>query len=126
MLIVHWLWCLPQTIVALIYRMFVNVECKEKRGNAIIYFTKNNIAVSLGHIIFIPKWCCNDEYLIKHELGHYKQSLMLGWLYLPVIAAPSMIWNVWGHKRALKKDPNISYYDYWCEHWADKLGGNVK
>lgn len=124
MFLIHWIWCLPQTLLALIYRMFLKVERKEKRGHAIIYYIKNNIAVSLGHRIFIQAWRSNDEYLIKHEIGHYKQSLMLGCLYLLVIGLPSGIWNLWGFNRALKKNPNISYYDYWCEAWADKLGGN--
>ena len=31
------------------------------------------------------------ERVVRHEAGHSRQSLSLGWLYLPVIALPSLI-----------------------------------
>ena len=124
--LIHYTWCLPQTLVAWIVRVFMKVDHKEKHGHAIVYNTcMKRASVSLGHKIYLCERDWNDEYLIKHEIGHYKQSLMVGWLYLLVIALPSVIWNVWGFERALKKNPEVSYYDYWTEHWADKLGGNL-
>jgi hypothetical protein len=52
-----------------------------------------------------------------HELGHCRQSQILGWLYLPVIGLPSLLWAAWwneGRKR--------SYYSFYTERWADRLG----
>ena len=122
--LIHYTWFLPQTLVAWIVRLFVRVHSKEKYNNTTVYYTyMKRASVSLGHKIFLCQRDWHNSRIIKHEYGHYKQSLMLGWLYLIVIATPSMLWNVWGYPRALKKDITISYYDYWCESWADKLGG---
>ena len=51
-----------------------------------------------------------------HELGHHKQSLILGPLYLIVIGIPSLI-----HAWLWNPNSGKSYYDFYTEHWANKL-----
>ena len=58
---------------------------------------------------------------IKHEYGHTLQSKILGPLYLFVIGLPSLIWA--GCFEDYRKENKISYYDFYTEKWADKLGG---
>ena len=53
----------------------------------------------------------------RHELGHAKQSRMLGWFYLLVIGLPSLIWAAWWNR-----DRDCSYYSFYTERWADRLG----
>ncbi|WP_237558582.1 hypothetical protein, partial [Cellulomonas carbonis] len=55
-----------------------------------------------------------------HERGHVKQSIYLGWLYLPVIGVPSIIW---AGLRRLGLFAGRSYYSFYTESWADRLGG---
>lgn len=50
-----------------------------------------------------------------HEQGHYFQNLLLGPLYLPVIALPSLI------HAAFSKD-HSKYEDFYTESWASSWG----
>lgn len=119
--ILLYLWQLPQNILGMILD---KIYCK---GHFIMYRTKNNTikiilnpkfrsGISLGNYIVLK----GDTVLSKyHELGHCKQSIMLGWLYLIVIGIPSITHNILHSLKIAKGD----YYNYWCEKWADKLGG---
>lgn len=78
-----------------------------------------NSGISLGDYIIVPRGA-NENY-INHERGHTKQSYMLGWLYLFVIGIPSIVWNVCF--REYRRKHNVSYYSFYTEAWADKLGG---
>ena len=57
----------------------------------------------------------------KHEYGHYQQSLRLGWLWIFVIGIPSLIWA--GCFQKYRRKNKISYYSFYTEKWANKLGG---
>ena len=47
----------------------------------------------LGYaVLFISH---DKEKTIKHEYGHQKQSLYLGWFYLLIIGIPSFLGNIW-------------------------------
>lgn len=63
----------------------------------------------------------NRNFIKDHEWGHTRQSLYLGPLYLLIIGLPSIIW-------AMIHTPNSkkSYYFFYTERWADKLGGIPK
>lgn len=55
---------------------------------------------------------------LKHELGHCYQSQLLGWLYIPVIAIPSVLHNLYvriARKLGYKPD----YYSFYTEKWAN-------
>lgn len=123
MKIIYWIWCFPQMIAGLFLRLFVKVELKEKYKNAVIY--KCNLksgSISLGNKIFLCKEHWNDEYVKKHEYGHWKQGLILGWLYLIIIGIPSITWCNLFEKYRIKN--NLDYYSFYTEKWANKLGGN--
>lgn len=70
--------------------------------------------ISLGRHIILNTSYRNDEEEKKHEWGHSRQSRLLGWLYLPVIGIPSILWAC-----RRRKD----YFSFWTERWADFLGG---
>ena len=77
-------------------------------------------AISLSRYIF-----ADDHYyqsaMIKHEYGHTIQSKILMPLYLPVIGIPSLVWNrLFKHYRRKR---NRSYYSFYTEAWANRLGG---
>ena len=108
-----WLWCFPQMFLGLLI-------CKIGRFKKVngIYIWNHN-GLSLGEFIFVREKA-NEEYIL-HEKGHTKQSYILGWLYLPIIGLPSIVWNAFfdGYRKAT----GISYYDFYTEKWADKLAG---
>ena len=117
MKILKYIWCLPQLLVGFIV-MLVTRAKKDDRG---LYIWNSGYGLSLDSFIFVSKYA--SENTIKHEQGHTKQSRMLGPLYLLVIGLPSMIWCHCFEGYRIKH--NISYYDFYCEKWADQLG-NVK
>lgn len=77
-------------------------------------------AISLSRYIF-----CDDLYfestMVKHEYGHTIQSKKLLFLYLPVIGLPSLVWNKCF--RRYRRRNRISYYDFYTESSANRLGG---
>lgn len=120
--ILIYLWQLPQNLLGVLLLVLFRTlddECSEFTNNgALICFSdKMRGGVSLGRYVFLKPTVERD---IHHELGHCRQSRMLGWLYLPIVGIPSII-----HAAFYKynpQDPN-GYYRYWCEAWADRLGG---
>lgn len=115
--ILIWIWCFPQMLAGIIFKKVTQAEIN---GN----FYNHNFnfgSISLGSYIFLCPAHWNDENTKRHEQGHTKQSLYLGWLYLPVIGIPSLIWC--GCFKEYRKKHNISYYSFYTEKWADRLAG---
>ena len=77
--------------------------------------------VSLGEFVFLANESTLDTRMLSHEIGHRKQSRILGWLYLPVIGLPSVIWAVCFKRYRIRN--NVGYYSFYTESWADRLGG---
>lgn len=74
--------------------------------------------ISLGRYIIVNQFAMDKT--IYHELGHCRQSMYLGWLYLIVIGIPSIVWaGLYG--KVIKPTTN-GYYNFYTEKWADKLG----
>ena len=109
------LWCAPQHLVGFIFKVVTKAK-KDERG---LYIWNLNYGLSLGDYIFVNKNASEDT--IKHELGHAKQSKLLGPLYLFVVSIPSAIWCHFFEN--YRRRNNISYYDFYCERWAERLGG---
>ena len=115
--LLNWTWCLPQQVAGLFLKIITKAR---KKGDHYEYDIDSG-SISLGSYIFLCPAHYNDAETLKHEKGHTKQSYMLGWLYLIVIGIPSLIWaNFCDNYRAKH---NVSYYDFYTERWANKLGG---
>ena len=112
-----WIWCFPQMLVGLIIRIATRAE---HHGDHYRYNYKHG-SVTLGTYIFLCPSHWGDEETLKHEQGHIKQSYILGWLYLIVIGLPSLIWCCCFD--SYRRKYNKSYYDFYTEAWANKLGG---
>lgn len=109
------IWELPQNLVGLVLKALFSTD-KVQNG---VWHWKLSGSISLGHYVLLDRRA--NETTLKHEQGHQKQSHYLGWLYLLVIGLPSIIWaglhsyTIIGRKK--------SYYWFYTEAWADKLGG---
>ena len=112
-----YLWQLPQNLIGLLLRLIY--KGNDDKTNGIIVRRSLNMrgGISLGRYIIVNQFARDKT--IYHELGHCRQSMYLGWLYLLVIGIPSIL-HAW-----LCPCLNHSYYDFFTEKWADKLG-NVK
>lgn len=83
---------------------------------------KRPMGLSLGMFIFV--WP-DDDRVCVHEYGHTIQSAVLGPLYLPVIGIPSAIWaNLPAFQKRRSKE-HLSYYRFYPEKWANRLGERV-
>ncbi len=80
-------------------------------------------SASLGMFIFLSDKHRGREAdrVLAHEFGHTLQSLILGPLYLVVIALPSVIWAGVPALRRMRGRRGISYYRMYTERWANYL-----
>jgi len=129
------IWEAPQKALAHIIAKVTKAETLDlvsmNRETVHFYFWNKSRGMSLSNHIFLPrkyfdkpieevmasKW--HREY-IAHEYGHTIQSHKLGPLYLLVIGLPSVVWA--GCFENYRKKHNISYYSFYTEASADKLG----
>ena len=110
------IWTLPQNLVGLTLIIMYGLSFKTKYKSAYIYDKFPAAGISLGYFILFDDYEHTvNEADIKHEYGHFIQNLLLGPLYLLVIGAFSEL----NYRFKFSK----SYYDFWTEKWADKLGG---
>lgn len=120
--VLSYVWQLPQNILGLFYRYIANVSnnvSDNKDYN--VYFKTSKGSVSLGKYIFVYVNTSGLSKTIQHEVGHYKQSLILGPLYLIVIGIPSIVWaTLHSYISYFRK---YSYYQFYTEKWANKLAG---
>lgn len=121
--LLRWIWEFPQCLLGLILTWCYNVEYKETFREIPIYAGGFPGGISLGLYILMGEssWKYNRNYTKEHEWGHTRQSLYLGPLYLLIIGLPSIIWAA-VHTPKSKR----SYYSFFSERWADKLGGVPK
>lgn len=112
-----YVWQLPQNLLGLWLIRGFKADLKHNvRGYKVYVSNKFSGGISLGKYIILKK---DNPISIKHEIGHCRQSEILGVLYLIVVGLPSFI-HAWQHGNWCHDD---NYYHFWTERWADKLGG---
>lgn len=116
--VILYIWQLPQNLLGLLLVALLRPEATLDFSGAKVYFsTRMRGGISLGRYIVL-KAGLEHPNNICHEWGHSRQSLYLGWFYLLIIGLPSLIWAA-----VYTQDWKVSYYDFYTEKWADKLGG---
>lgn len=114
---VLYLWQLPQNLVGLLFLLVLKGETRHRLGSIRFFFLDTFPGgITLGEYIIVGT---RQELTVRHEYGHVLQSRMLGPLYLIVIGLPSLMWAWLGDSIA----PGKSYYWFYTERWADRLGG---
>lgn len=117
--VILWIWQLPQNVLGLLVILFTRATryatLIDGEFRTMWNTKKGNFGVSLGDYVIIGG---NAELITeKHEYGHQRQSLYLGWLYLILIGLPSACGNI------LHRFIKFDYYKQIWEAWADRLGG---
>jgi hypothetical protein len=111
----------PQNIIGYIGYLFYQNNPQYKYNNITITYVKGVWgAITLGNHIFADDNYFQDIEIIKHEFGHILQSKKLLFLFIPMIGIPSLIWA--GCFKNFRVKHNISYYWFYTEKWANKLG----
>ena len=116
-----WIWQAPQNLAGLLLRYIYRDKIKAViRSRGVRYYVAPLFpgGISLGNTIILQDYFVDDALTWEHEFGHSIQSRYLGPLYLFVIGIPSILWAWWWDP-----DKDISYYSFYTEKWADRLGG---
>ena len=127
-------WGFPQTLLGLAL-FLINRRCRHYwYHGAIVTVWKSSTSASFGLFLFVTLHPSRDrrrenripyfqmkQCLLVHEYGHTIQSLMLGPLYLPLMAIPSAMWGFLPYYRR-KRDAGAAYSDFFTESWANRLG----
>ena len=115
-------WELPQVILGILFLIVLKrrITCLQYYELSNVYFVKGFPGgISLSFFIFLNSNKQGSTRAVKHEYGHTRQSLFLGWLYLLIVGLPSIlraiIWN------SFNLDSE-KYYKGFPENWAEKLG----
>ena len=121
----EYIWQLPQNLLGMLYKdcisddIITRVNCDDTDYEC--YLTRNGGGVTLGRYIFVNQNYTDLSNVILHEIGHTKQSRILGPLYLIIIGIPSISWA--GLRRLIPALKKINYYSLYTESWANKLMG---
>ena len=118
--ILLYVWQLPQNLAGLLLVAVLRPEQSyDYEGSRIYYASRMRGGISLGRYIVIRDVMKDYTGTVEqHELGHAKQSRILGWFYLFVIGIPSILWAAWWNESRSR-----DYYSFYTERWADYLGG---
>jgi len=120
-------WGLIQNILGLLILVFLTI-IDTKRNHfyyhgAIVTEWKFSFSCGCGMFIFYGHKNAKDaDEVLVHEYGHTLQSIVLGPLFIFVIAIPSLLWAFIPYFNKLRKEKNIKYVDFYCEKWANNWG----
>ena len=131
-LLIQWTWGLPQNLLAgLLYVILYRSHQHETFHQAYVTFWNHPYSMGCGMFIFQGDYSYShlsaarnaeiNSKVLLHEYGHTVQSLILGPLYLPVIALPSLLWAGLPMAKRWRKKHTVSYYKFYTENWANKL-----
>ena len=131
----QWTWGIVQNIIGLL--VFV-VMLRNKRSVfrcAVVTHWKHPYSMGCGMFIFMSdhgysyysdeKNAKINHDVLVHEYGHTVQSLILGPMFVLVIAIPSLLWASLTYFCKLRQRKGLSYYWLYCEKWANVLGDKV-
>gem|GEM_PF-1104528 len=124
-IVLQCIWCLPQNLIGLVLYLIHRNNQKYHFRGARVTAWKHEGCTSLGAFIFMNQDCLHYERLLVHEYGHTVQSAVLGWLYLPVIVVPSVMWFSLPVLKRYRRTKQISYYRFYTESWANTWGEKV-
>lgn len=119
-----YIWQLPQNLVGLLFFVFLKPYTLIERDYIATIYSSPRMSggISLGKYAFVSKVSSRSEINLRHEaVGHAKQSLYFGPLYLFIIGISSIVW-AWLYGWIIPESYN-GYYKFWTERWADRLAG---
>ncbi|MGM9713244.1 MAG: hypothetical protein ACI3Y5_03880 [Prevotella sp.] len=108
-------------LVAHLWNLFGRIDRVSAYGGVIALSgaTPANSAMTIGHYALGPAGYTADwrDHLFVHEYGHYLQSLVMGPLFFPVVALPSLL-SAWFTSRLC----GMRHEERWFEADASRRG----
>lgn len=122
----QWTWGFPQTLVGFILYLAHRDAPHRAYHGCIVTQWKNRGSLGVGMFLFLSEKSYNGDPQVQvHEFGHAVQSAILGPLFLPVMGIPSFLWCNLPPCRKLHKEKGVSYYSFYPESTANRLGSLV-
>ena len=122
---INYIWQFIQNTLGIIYKGYLKdniiTRVDYSATDYECYLTRSGGGITLGRFIFVNQHFTDLEETILHEIGHVKQSRILGPLYLIIIGIPSISWA--GLRRLIPTLKKINYYWFYTESIANKLMG---
>ena len=115
----QWTWGLPQTLIGFIVFLICLQQPHGIYHGCITTRWNNRGSLGMGMFLFLGS---EDPQVRVHEFGHSVQSLILGPLFLPIMGIPSFLWCNLAPCRRLRKEKGVSYYRFYPESTANRLG----
>lgn len=125
--VLHFTWGIIQSLVGLfVYIYFLafsknDVKRFMYKGQPVTYVKGSWGGITLGFFTFVDDSCTYSDKIVAHEYGHTIQSIIFGPLWIIFFGIPSLIWAGFFDKWRVKH--NKSYYWFYTESLADRLGG---
>ncbi len=119
----QWTWGFPQSLLGLILYLCNFDRPHDEFHNCIVTHWKIRGSLGVGMFLFIGEG--SDRQVTVHEFGHSVQSLILGPLFLPIMGIPSFLWCNLPPCRKLRREKGVSYYRFYTESTANRLGALV-
>ena len=120
---INYVWQLPQNLLGMLYKDCISDDIITRVNydatDYECYLTRNGGGVTLSRYIFVNQNYTDLSNVILHEIGHTKQSRILGPLYLIIIGIPSISWA--GLRRIIPALKKINYNSIYTESRANKL-----
>jgi hypothetical protein len=119
-------------VLFFLLRLFKKTEAVHRHISGVVITESRWIlgGVSLGLFVFVGARGLSNQQrmmLVKHELGHTRQSMLLGPLYLLLVGLPSLLWAIMKSLGFFKKRPySWLYTEKWADRLADKIEENHK
>ena len=133
--VVQWTWGIVQNVIGLVLFLIFITNRHFIFRTSVVTCWKIPYSAGCGMFIFLNAENMEmsshgvntkmDYDLLVHEYGHCLQSILLGPLFFPVIAIPSIIWAAVPYFERLRKRKGLSYYHLYCEKWANKIGDRI-
>lgn len=115
----QWTWGFPQTLIGFIVFFICRKQPHGIYHGCITTRWNNRGSLGMGMFLFLGR---DDEQVRVHEYGHAVQSAILGPLFLPIMGIPSFLWCNLPPCRRLRKEKGVSYYRFYPESTANRLG----
>lgn len=118
--LLQWTWGLPQNLVGLALWLCCKGQTQPRFHGAMVKRWAFPGSAGIGMFLFLERDAGRE--ILVHEYGHSIQSIILGPLFFFVIGLPSLLWAGLPLFRRYRQKRNRSYYWFYPERWANRLG----
>ena len=118
----QWTWGFPQSLLGFIIYLMNHDKPHDVYHGCIVTRWSQRGSLGVGMFLFLG---CEDPRVLVHEFGHAVQSAILGPLFLPIMGIPSLLWCNLPWTRKLRSEKGVSYYAFYPESTANRLGSLV-